>query len=341
MTYQELVNRIVQLQEEGLELFNAGKSTLGKNILATHVGSYDGVQILIQGGIHAREYISTLLMVEQARELYLTDSVKDGGIYFVFLTNPDGAEIVLDGLDSVTCEITRNYLRSANGGSDNFNLFKANINLVDLNTNFNANWGQGAQNVRCPATEDFIGFYPVSERETKSLVDFTLQTRPLLTISYHSKGNVIYYGFEGESEENIRRDQSIGEALSEATGYPLIFTENSTGGYKDWCINTLTIPAYTIEIGDESLDHPLGEEALPEIYARNKNVPLIALQKAIEFSNSIDFNAPILQNVTKEKRNETKNNRSNATSYRTRILSLLERRDSCRCSNCKKWQDNF
>ena len=39
MTYQELVQRIVDLQDEGLELFNAGKSVLGKNILATHVGS--------------------------------------------------------------------------------------------------------------------------------------------------------------------------------------------------------------------------------------------------------------------------------------------------------------
>ncbi len=109
MTYQELVNNIVQLQEEGLELFNAGKSVLGKNILATHVGSYDGVQILIQGGIHAREYITALLLVEMARNLHNNDLVKDGGIYFVFLTNPDGAEIVLDGVNNLPCAITRNY----------------------------------------------------------------------------------------------------------------------------------------------------------------------------------------------------------------------------------------
>jgi len=80
MTYQDLISRIVQLQEEGLELFNAGKSTLGKNILATHVGSYNGTQILIQGGIHAREYISTLLMIEQARFLHNNNLVTNGGI---------------------------------------------------------------------------------------------------------------------------------------------------------------------------------------------------------------------------------------------------------------------
>ena len=310
MTYYELINKILSLQEEGLEIFNAGKSVLGKNILATHVGDYSGVQILIQGGIHAREYITSELLVEMARNLHNNNLVQGGGIYFVFLTNPDGAQIVLDGIDAVNCNITKNYLIMANNGSLDFSQYKANINLVDLNTNFNADWGGGAQNVFCPNTENFVGFYPESEREVQSLINFTLQTRPLLTISYHTKGNVIYYGFEGQSEQNIARDLNIGEALSEYTGYPLIFTENSTGGYKDWCINSLTIPSYTIEVGDESLPHPIGEEALPEIYARNKDVPLIALNKAKEFANSIDFNTSFVQNIDDEEFYGRSNNAS-------------------------------
>ena len=287
MTFQELLQRIVDLQDEGLELFNAGKSVLGKNILATHIGSYDGTQILIQGGIHAREYISTLLMIEQARYLHATEQVKNGGIYFIFLTNPDGAEIVLDGIDSVPCDITKQYLTLANGGFD-FSQYKANINLVDLNTNFDADWGQGNQNVRCPSTEDFIGFYPNSEREVISLIDFTRQVRPSLTISYHSKGEVIFYGFPGQSEQNLARDRAIGEQLSATTGYPLIFTENSTGGYKDWCIQKLQIPSYTIEVGDANLEHPIGEENLPEIFEQNKDVPLVALNEAIKYQNQIN-----------------------------------------------------
>ena len=288
MTYQELIERIVDLQDEGLELFNAGKSVLGKNLLATHVGSFDGVQILIQGGIHAREYISSLLMVEQARYLHATDAVKNGGIYFIFLTNPDGAEIVLDGINNLPCDITKQYLSLANGGFD-FSQYKANVNLVDLNTNFDADWGSGSQNVRCPNTQNFIGFYPNSEREVNSLINFTYQVRPSLTISYHSKGEVIYYGFTGESEQNLERDRMIGEQLSATTGYPLELTENSSGGYKDWCIQKLTIPAYTIEVGSNSLEHPIGEEYLPEIFAQNKDVPLVALNLAIEYQNQINF----------------------------------------------------
>ena len=333
MTYNELINQILQLQDEGLELFNAGKSVLGKNILATHVGDYSGPQVLIQGGIHAREYITSLLMVEQARNLYNNDLVKGGGIYFIFLTNPDGAELVLDGLNSVPCNITKQYLTLANNGSENFSQYKANLNLVDLNTNFDANWGGGSQNVTCPSTEDFIGFYPNSEREVNSLIDFTLKNRPLLTISYHTKGNVIFYGFEGQSEQDLNRDREIGSRFSELTGYPLILTENSTGGYKDWCIQKLKIPAYTFEVGDETLPHPLGIETLPEIYSRNKGVPLLALDLAKEYAKNIDNNTQIVQNVTNGENNNAQNTQTNGRSYLSRIQSWFTGRNSNRRSN--------
>ncbi len=323
MTYQELVNRILQLQDEGLEIFNVGKSTLGKNILATHVGKYDGVQIIIQAGIHSREWITSLLLVEQARYLFLNQLVDNGGIYFVFITNPDGVEIALDGLGTDLCDITKNYLITANNGSTDFGLFKANINLVDLNTNFDARWGEGIQNVRCPAVENFIGFYPESEREVKNLIDLTLKNKLLLTLSYHSKGNVIYYGFEGMSEKDLERDRKIGETLSDITSYPLIFTENSTGGYKDWCINSLKIPAYTIEIGEDSIPHPIEEQYLPEIFMRNKDIPLAALNLAIEYSKEIDFNPTFVQNIV-----EVKTNAIHEKSKRTSIFSLYKGRNS-------------
>lgn len=330
MTYNELISKIEQLKEEGVEIFSIGKSVLGKDILATHLGEQTGTQILIQAGIHAREYITSLLLVELVRELHNNDMVKNGGIYFVFLTNPDGAQIVLDGINDLPCNITKQYLTIANNSNSNFSQYKANVNLVDLNTNFDANWGEGAQNVRCPNTENFIGFYPESEREVNALINFTLKVKPKLTISYHSKGDIIYYGFEGQTEQDRNRDFEIGSRLSESTGYPLVLTENSTGGYKDWCIQKLTIPAYTIEVGDESLPHPIGEENLPEIYNQNKDVPVLALELANEFSNSIDFVRPIVQNM-KYERSSTYEIGNNA-----RIHSKAQRRSSYWSSCCKR-----
>lgn len=276
MTYQDILDRIFALQDYGLEIFSIGKSTLGREIYGTHVGSFAGPQVIIQGGIHAREYISSLLTIELA-QIYANTPQDNGGIYFIFCTNPDGVALVLDGLESVRCDITRQYLTLVNQDSTDFSLWKANINAVDLNTNFNALWGTGSQNVFCPASEDFVGFYPESEREIKVLTNFTLKNRAKLTISYHSKGEVIYYGFAGESENDVIRDRQIGEKLSQTTGYPLIFTENSSGGYKDWCIMELKIPSYTIEVGRNDVTHPIGEENLPEIVAQNRDVPRIAL----------------------------------------------------------------
>lgn len=336
MTYQELINSILQLQEEGLEIFNAGKSVLGKNILATHVGSYDGNQILFQAGIHAREWITTSLLVEMARNLHNNNSIQNGGVYFVFLVNPDGAQIALDGINSLNCQITKDYLISANGGSLDFKTYKANVNLVDLNTNFDASWGGGSQNVFCPATENFVGFYSESEREVNSLIDFTLKVRPIITVSYHSKGNVIYYGFENEGTSDYFRDKEIGEGLSNLTGYPLIYTRNSTGGYKDWCISSLKIPAYTIEVGDENLPHPIGIENLPEIYFRNKDVPIFLLNIANEYANEIDFGSNFMQNNIIETNGEI-NNGTNGRSYLLRLQSYAKRRNTNRRSYSKKW----
>lgn len=275
MTFNEFNNRIFELQNYGLEIFTIGQSTLNRAIYGTHVGSFNGPQIIIQGGIHSREYISSLLVIELAKQ-YANIPATIGGIYFIFCTNPDGLALVLDGLDSLPCAITQDYLSTINGDTD-FSQWKANANAVDLNTNFNADWGQGAQNVFCPASEDFVGFYAESEREVRVLTNFTKKNRIKLSISYHSKGEVIYYGFNGESETNLARDRALGEQFANSTGYELILTQTSTGGYKDWCIRELQIPAYTFEVGREELPHPIGEEYLNEIFEQNRQVPQIAL----------------------------------------------------------------
>ena len=275
MTYNEFNNRIFELQNYGLEIFTIGQSTLNRSIYGTHVGSFSGAQIIIQGGMHSREYISSLLVIELAK-MYANTPSTSGGIYFIFCTNPDGLALVLDGTDSLPCAVTQNYLTTINGGAD-FSLWKANANAVDLNTNFNADWGSGAQNVFCPASENFIGFYAESEREVRVLTNFTKKNRIKLSISYHSKGEVIYYGFNGESEADLERDRVLGEQFSTATGYRLMLTQNSAGGYKDWCVRELKIPAYTFEMGREELPHPIGEEYLNEIVEQNKQVPQIAL----------------------------------------------------------------
>ncbi len=195
--------------------------------------------VIAQYAIHAREYITTLLALEQIRD-FATNG-RCGTVYFIPAMNPDGIVIA----------------------SNNNPLYKANANGVDLNINFDARWGLGEKNIRVKGAENFIGERPFSEPETRALRDFTLKVKPNLTLSYHSKGEEIYYS-------SLRQD--LAKKLEKATGYKLRTTPNSAGGYKDWCVERLNIPAFTIEVGGDELVHPIKEEQLEQIYQKNKDV---------------------------------------------------------------------
>lgn len=203
--------------------------------------------VLLQYAIHAREYITTYIGMMQAAHFAATG--KRGKAYFIPAVNIDGISEALYG--------DKNY--------------KANARRVDLNVNFDARWGGGAKNVREKSAANYIGEFPFSESETRSLRDFTLSVKPDMTISYHSKGEEIYWEFfQGEKER--KRDFRIAEAVSRATGYPLKSAGVSAGGYKDWCIEKLGIPALTIEVGDDRLSHPIGKEYAEEIFIKNRDV---------------------------------------------------------------------
>ena len=269
--YEERIDHV----KEYADYFTVGYSLLSQQIYGAHVGTYSGRQVIVQCAIHAREYVTSLLWVDLTK--YYATNPFGGGAYIIYNTNPDGVRLVLDGAGFLRCEKHRSYLISVNGSED-FSLYKANANAVDLNTNFNARWGGGVQNVRCPAPQSFIGYYPMSEREVNVLADFTRSIMPFATLSYHTKGEVIYYGFEGQDENSLARDEAIAFRLSAVTGYTPILTKGSTGGYKDWCIEQYGVPSFTIEIGADRLPHPVGEEYLPELFEENRNILHALLQ---------------------------------------------------------------
>ncbi len=204
-------------------------------------------RIIVQSSIHAREYITaylTLKLIKRAKKV-----LQKGSVYFIPILNPDGVKKAL---------------------KEN-SLYKANARGVDLNVNFDARWGTGEKNVRESASENYIGEYPFSESETRAIRDFTYFIRPDLTISYHAKGEEIYYEFFQDALEK-ERDEKLAIIVASCTGYKVKKTLNSAGGYKDWCIEKLKIPALTIEVGSDKLSHPIGKRHLGRIYRQNKFV---------------------------------------------------------------------
>lgn len=281
MTFEELNSMITSLSSNSnLDFFVAGYSTLGNPIYAVHLGSYDGKQILIEAGIHAREYPSTLVAIGMIE--YMTTQTLDGGVYVIPLSNPDGVKIVLDGLDFLTCQKLREFLLNVNDNSLDFSQWKANAMAVDLNVNFDALWGEGTQNVFCPAPSNFVGYYPESEREVRALIDFSYRVRPDLTLSLHTKGDVIYYGFELLTAEELERDRILAEYISTINGYIPTQTVGSVGGYSDWASEYLKVPAFTIEIAPATAPTPVPLEYVQPAIEKNKDVPSLLLKELNE-----------------------------------------------------------
>lgn len=201
-----------------------GYSFRGREIFAFHIGEDCGRQFISAYAIHGREWITAKLALT-----HIDIGIKKGGGWIIPLVNPDGAEISCN-----SCP-----------------MWKANARGVDLNCNFDADWGAGRLNTKNRGSENCIGDFPFSETETIALRDFTLKVRPYVTLSFHTKGEEIYWQFDG------RGDSRGAEILEQATGYKAKLIYGSAGGYKDWCIKKLHIPAYTIECGSDSLIHPI------------------------------------------------------------------------------------
>ena len=253
-----------------------GKSVLGRNIYSIVFDFGSEYNVIIQASIHAREHITTDLVVEFIKDVSKNYDFYKGigtpNLVFVPMANPDGVMISCHGLKSVRDNQIKEKLKKINIKNDDFALFKANANAVDLNNNFDAKWGTGKENVTEPAFHGFIGSYPESEPETQALVKLTEKIKPCFTISFHSKGEEIYWDFFQNSKQR-KRDRNIAKLFAKSTGYKIKSTEKtSSGGYKDWCVQKFKIPSITVEVGDDNLSHPISPKFLPEIYNKNKNV---------------------------------------------------------------------
>lgn len=281
MQFAELTGRLSRLPSEKQII---GRSSCGQEIAAYFIGDRCCKnKILITAGMHAREWISSLLVMELMQH-YAAEK-PDGCLVFVPLCNPDGVRLAIDGIQGDFFSINqKKFLLELNHNSNNFSLWKANANGVDLNVNFNADWGKGKSNVFFPSPANFVGRRPNSEAENKALMSLAKKLNPCMAISYHSKGEVIYYGFEKSPLWRQNRDQALAEIFSGITGYAVEKSVGSTGGFSDWLSLHFGISAFTFEIGSDDLRHPITERDLPHIFRQNKDVPKAALLLAKEKS---------------------------------------------------------
>lgn len=271
--YDDLLKEIDTFCNRGFETGVVGESELKQRIPYVFIGQKNGNYMIVQGSMHAREHLTALLVVCLAKHLVKHPELRlDGGIYFVPMTNPDGVRLCQEGVGFVRDKTRKSNLIAINGKTD-FSLWKANADGVDINVNFDAEWGNGEQNEFTKSAQNYVGKAPFSAAESRALAEFTERIKPLVTLSYHLKGEEIYWDFH-QTEKRRLRDFHYAEAIANYTGYKVVdLNGTSCGGYKDWCIEKLNIPAYTIEVGSDYFSHPFPYEQLSVILEQNLDLP--------------------------------------------------------------------
>lgn len=261
MKYETLIEEIKNLGAVSY----LGTTILGYKIPMVHIG--DGkAKVLIVASVHAREHITTKLL---NKLMLLYD--KKIAIDYVPVLNIDGVMLATNGLSIVKDKELRKKLIDLNNGSDDFTLWKANIAGVDINVNFDADWGEGEQNITHPASENYIGEAPNCEIETKAMVDVLKNNYPLVA-AYHSKGEVIYWGYE----HNFRH-YKYAKKYADLVGYELTRSENSAGGLKDYYALNYQGLGITVEIGEDRFPHPYPVEELDNLIKKHSgSIELLA-----------------------------------------------------------------
>lgn len=259
--YEELLADVKEYAIRGAKVTSIGKSVEGRDIYCFEAGDGNGA-IISTAGIHARESVSAYVVKKQLE--YALEHKPKCRQYFLPLVNPDGAQIVKAGEKS---------------GDTKKLLWKANAAGVDLNVNFDANWGTGVSNVFVKGSENYVGVEPFSEPESRALAAFTKECEAGLTLSYHTMGRELYWYFFQSLDK--ARDFEIARRIESELKYRYRRIDGdlgSAGGYKDWCVQKLKIPSFTIELG--SGEHPLLKKDIEEDIALNEKL-LFALEEYV------------------------------------------------------------
>ena len=252
-----------------LQSGSVGKSVMGKDLLYLRFGQ-GAKEVFYNASHHANEWLTTPVLLRFAEE-YAESYVTGGQIG-----------------GTLAAQLFREYSVLSSGGYYNRarqiasaypqvpfpNGWKANIAGVDLNLQYPANWEEAKrikfeQGFTSPAPRDFVGTAPLVAPESFAVYNFTRAHNFLLTLSYHSQGEIIYWKYLDYEPD---RSREIAEYFGEVSGYAVEETPYASGfaGYKDWFIETYNRPGYTIEVGVGQ--SPLPVSQFPKIYSDNLGI---------------------------------------------------------------------
>lgn len=294
-SYQKMENDLQLLAgyyPQYMTLDTAGVTADGRNLYVIYFGNQNASrQIFICAATHAREYMTAQLVMKQL-EYYCAhyeDGSYNGTAYrdifentcfvIVPMVNPDGVSISQFGEEGLNREDLRQNLRAIyesdkNGGYTDeaydtyLTRWKANGMGVDLNRNYSPGW-ESVTDRTAPSSGLYKGTQPGSEAESQALMNIVDGlSNPLLAISYHSYGSLVYWQY-GQAEPLWSKNQQMAAHVEALTTYYQAGYSNEAG-FSNWCVNVKGIPSVTIETGLVPTPLPLDQFEL--LWSQNKEM---------------------------------------------------------------------
>ncbi|KNC97768.1 uncharacterized protein SPPG_06768 [Spizellomyces punctatus DAOM BR117] len=239
-------------------LGSIGASTEGREIPAfkitnNKIPSSSKKSIYFNGGIHAREWISSATVMYVANALItstdpqLSDFLDKVEFYITPISNPDGYEY---------SRTQDRYWRKNRGSNSNSNCVG-----VDLNRNWDEHFGVVGVDSN-PCSETYNGPSAFSEPETKALSKFILSLpNRIAGIDWHSYGQYILrpWGWTTTKSKNEALYKALGDGVRDAiatfngnryssiTGAELY---PASGATDDWMTAKAKMTGFTIELRD-------------------------------------------------------------------------------------------
>lgn len=284
-TYEEMIVDLYAMKTEYKELGNIfniktlGKSLDGRVIECAVLGNPKAAnQIVVQAGIHGREYLTSMLVMRQLE--YYLDNYKTGtyngtdyeylfsnfAFYIIPMANPDGMVIAEEGIDAIRSEELRNNINeiyerdlkkqyaTLDSGKvlsrdEYLEYWKANAAGVDLNRNYDALWNEYVGESE-PCFLNYKGASAESEPETVAMVELIESlSNVTAVIAVHSQGRMIYWDCD-QSGKLADQCEKLAYLTKSLTNYRIHPDTVQDASFTDWAVLEKGIPAITVEVGD-------------------------------------------------------------------------------------------
>lgn len=266
--------------------------------------------VYLVGNIHAREdYSSKLLMkflnvyllsIDGKSNLYpkATSWLDSIDIYITPVANPDGLKIAHE--DWAGIERQFSAVKDSILVEDSYREWKANGIGIDINTTFDdGNFAvkKGGAFHPKPASEGYKGTHPAQPKETQALQVFVQRYRPLITASFHTKGNIFFWADAKTHPIYKGIDEVIVKKAAAASGFRVSGIAKNPSDYGCGLENYVRARLGTIGTcvelsrGDKTrFQHP-DNKFNEEVWVRAWSLPYLYIENALLYAEEIEQNA--------------------------------------------------